>query len=100
MKKTIDLNEFVQTFKDFGREDNFSKAGLEALFNWFEELEDSSGTEIEFDCIAICCEFTEFESLEEFHNNFDSEEFPDLETVQEHTTVIEIDNDAFIIADF
>lgn len=41
---------------------NFPPAALEALFEFFEELEDETGELVELDVIAICCDFTEYDS--------------------------------------
>ena len=62
MKTTVTETQFKDAFKNYGREDNFSYDGLTALFEWFEEYEESTGVEVEFDCIAICCDFSEHES--------------------------------------
>ena len=51
--------------------------------------------------IALCCEFTEYEDLEEFHGNYDKEDYPDVDTIRDHTTVVEFGNSgSFIIQDF
>ena len=61
MKKTIDVQDFIQAFRDYNRQDNFSIAGLEALFEMFEEID----PDMELDVIAICCDYSEsnFESI-------------------------------------
>jgi len=100
MKKTIDLSEFVRGFADCNREDNFSRSGLEALFYHLEEFEEDTGRELEFDCIALCCDYTEYESLDEFHKEHDKDEYPDLDSIREETEVIEVDDSAFIICVF
>lgn len=58
MKQTVNLYEFRDAFRSI-RPDNFSYEGLEILFDYFEQLEDDIGEEIELDVIAICCEFSE-----------------------------------------
>ena len=63
MKQTIDLHQFREAFQSI-RPDNFSYHGLEVLFEYFEELEDDCGVEIELDVIAICCEYCEAPALE------------------------------------
>jgi hypothetical protein len=99
MKQTINLFQFRDAFRDCNRQDNFSYEGLESLFNWFEELD--CDTETELDVIAICCEFTEYENLEEFQDNYSAEDYPDMEALENATTVIPINNsDSFIIHDF
>ena len=58
MKQSINSYDFHRAFETM-RPDNFSYEGLDALFDWFEQLEDDTGEEIELDVIAICCDFTE-----------------------------------------
>jgi predicted ArsR family transcriptional regulator len=41
------------------RTDQFSYDGLKTIFDYLEELEQSSDTEFEFDVIGICCDFAE-----------------------------------------
>lgn len=59
MKITVTENVFIVQFKACGREDNFSYAGLSALFNHCEAMESDLGDEWELDVIALCCEFSE-----------------------------------------
>jgi hypothetical protein len=100
MKTTITLHEFRDTFRKMGRENSFSYEGFEALFNWIEEFEESTGIESEFDPIGLDCDFVEYENLEEFHENYEKEDFPDLEAIEENTIVIPVNDDAFIIQAF
>ena len=101
MHKQVYFDDFRKEFRDFGREDHFSYYGLKAIFDYFEEYEEFYATEIELDVIAICCEYCEYQSMEEFWDNYDEDEYPDIESISEHTVIIEIPNsDGFIIADF
>ena len=68
MKKTINIHQFRDAFMDI-RPDSFSYEGLELLFNWYEEYEDSTGEEMELDVIAICCEWEE-STIDEVINNY------------------------------
>ena len=100
MKKTINEDQFVQAFKDYGRENQFSREALKALFEYIEEYEDSTGEEIELDVIGLCCEFTEYEDLEAFQNAY-SAEYKTLEDIEYRTIVIPIaGTNGFIIQDF
>jgi hypothetical protein len=102
MKKVIGFCEFSEAFRDMNREDNFSYEGLRALFDYITEYEDSTGEEIELDVIALCCEFTEYEDLEEFQEDY-GEEYESVEDIEYHTTVIMLGSDlddGFIIQDF
>ena len=100
MKKTITKNEFIHDMKDI-RPDNFSHKGLEALFDYFEEMEESCDTELEFDPIAICCDFQEG-SIKYFKETYDIEGDKEevLEHLRDHTAVIEVDDDTIIIANY
>ena len=99
MKKTISKYEFVKEFDEYNRGNNFSYEGREALFDYLEEYEESTGEEMELDVIGLCCDFTEYESLEEFNSNHNYE----CETIDDigyYTQVIDIDGTRFIIQDF
>ena len=100
MKQTIDKNQFMDAFQNMNREDNFTYAGLDALFNYLEEYEESTGEEIELDVIALCYDFTEYEDLAEFQNNYGAE-YETIEHIQDETMAIEISgSDSFIIQNF
>lgn len=59
MKTTINLHQFRDAFYRMNRKTNFSYEALEILFEYLEELEESTGEEIELDVIALCCDFSE-----------------------------------------
>ena len=99
MKNTINFYEFSRWFEQ-NRPDNFSRVGLQGLFDYLEEYEDSTGESIEFDPIALCCEYSEYENIEDFHCEYDAEDYPDIDTLQDHTQVIDLGNGAFIIQQF
>ena len=98
MKQTINEFDFVQAFKEL-RPDNFSRAGLFALYYYLEQLEDDIGEEIELDVIALCCEYAEYDSLAEFREDY-GEDYNTMQDIEYHTTVIMIDNESFIIQQF
>ena len=100
MKSTVTRNEFIDGFCG-GYANNFSYDGKVALFEHFEEFEESCGEELEFDPIAICCDYNEYDSLEEFHGDYNKEEYPTLDIIEEHTQVIPIEGtERFIIGAF
>jgi hypothetical protein len=100
MKKTINFYDFSDAFRKAGRADQFTYEGQRAIFDYLEEYEDSTGEEIELDVVAICCEYMEYENLEEFHNIYDKEDYPNLDKLRDYTQVIEVGEDSFIIAEF
>ena len=86
---------------DNSYKDNFSYEARKALFDYLEELEDDTGDKIEFDPIALCCEYSEYDNFKEFQENYSNDEITNLEKLRDHTTVIKIeDTERFIIQDF
>ena len=100
MRQTMDLHSFINEFKNV-RADNFSYEGLTALYLYLIELEEDSGQEFEFDPIAWCCEYTEYESLEDFQKQHDEFKFKNIRDIMDMTQVIEIDGSSrFIVQNF
>ena len=99
MKTSVSVSDFRDAFKSYGRDDNFTYEGLGALFEYLEEYEESCDTELELDVIALCCDFTEYADLAEFQADY-GEDYTDIETISNNTTVIEVSEDAFIIQAF
>tara|TARA_A100001201_G_scaffold88908_1_gene77947 strand:+ start:121 stop:453 length:333 start_codon:yes stop_codon:yes gene_type:complete len=110
MKTTVNEYDFERAFKDYGRENNFSRYGLSALYRELSEYEASTGVEIELDVIALCCEFTEYESLDELIEAFYHEDDEQPEYIEDvalmlenSTTVIHVfgpDWESLIVQDF
>lgn len=94
----ISLNLFNQEFKRFGREDHFTDAGLEALFNYLEQYEEECGEQIQLDVIALCCDYTEYKNFKEIQKNYD--EIKSMEDLRDNTQVIECSNGHIIIQNF
>jgi len=100
MKTTVNFNQFCDAFRDMGQNNNFSYNGKRALYDWLEDLADDTGVETELDVMALCCEFAEYENLEEFHSDYDKKDYPDKGAISNNTTFIDIDGEAFIIQKF
>ena len=58
MKTTVTKYAFLELFRAL-RPTNFSREGLEALFEHLESIEDETGTELELDVIGLCGDFAE-----------------------------------------
>ena len=99
MKKTVSEYEFSRWFEEH-RPNNFSRAGLRALFEYLEEYEEDTGEQIEFDPIALCCEYTEYDNIAEFHSVYDAEVYPDKDAIMDYTQVIEFGVESFIALEF
>jgi len=102
MKQSVTRFDFVDWFSGSDTyKNNFSYNGLNSLFDYFEELEEQMENEIDFDPIAICCEFSEYENFEEIKENYNSTDIQTMDDLRNHTSVIEIENtDRLIIQDF
>tara|TARA_B100000131_G_C17720474_1_gene452623 strand:+ start:238 stop:537 length:300 start_codon:yes stop_codon:yes gene_type:complete len=99
MKQSINKYDFIDAFKKMGRENNFSYDGLIALYDYLEMLEDDIGEEIELDVISLCCDYSEYDNLDEFQADY-SEDYQTIGDIESDTTVIMIDDDSFIIQQF
>ena len=77
MKKSINFYDFERAFVDCGRGNQFTYEGLQTLFDMLEEYEADTGEELELDVIALCCDFTEYDSLKELTDNYDTIETED-----------------------
>lgn len=99
MKEQVNFYDFQNRFYSMGRDNQFSYAGKKALFEYLEELEADTGEEIELDIIALCCEYTEYANLKEFQSDY-NEDYKTIEDIEEHTIVIKINDQSFIIQQF
>ena len=59
MIQTINLYDFRDAFKRYGRGEQFSYEGLELIFDYIEEYEQETGEQVELDVVALCCEWCE-----------------------------------------
>ena len=103
MKDTINKDQFINWFRSNEQyKNNFSYEGLEALFDYLEEMEELTGEELEFDPVALCCEFEEYDTFEEFQEEYNGEVlYPTLDDLEDYTTVIRVGHTgSFIIQQF
>lgn len=57
MKQTVNFSDFVDAFRAYDRYDQFGHQALMVVFEYLEELEESTGQELELDVVAICCDY-------------------------------------------
>ena len=105
MKNTMTTNEVAHELLN---DDNaaWSYNGAVALAEYLESFEEDTGQEIEFDRVAIRCDFSEYETALECACNYDFEADPDddeddqeeaaLDYLREHTSVIEFEGGIII----
>lgn len=116
------ITNYNQLYRDISRsdnyKDNFSYDGAIALMEYLDNLSDDCGMNIEYDPIAFCCEYSEYNLLESSysyeetydalgfdHSGWDEdikwEAFDDfIEYLHERTQVINADENCLVIADF
>ena len=100
MKQSINIYQFREAFIALDRGDQFSWNGYNALFDWLEEVDEG---EHELDVIALCCDFTEYESAQNAHDNVfatrgGKEEEECFEELNENTCVIHFEGGIIIRA--
>lgn len=118
MKQTTSFSQFCDSFSDTYK-DNFTYKGKRALFDYLENYEEESGEDIELDPIALCCEYSEYDSALEAMQEYQPEDMPnegeegdDLIEIEEKnekaahawledkTEVIDVEGGGVIIAQF
>ena len=99
MYQSITKSDFTSAFHRMNRGEQFSYKGLIALYDYLEQYEEDTGEQIELDVIAICCEYAEYESLEEFQEDY-GDDYQSIDEIEQVTTVIPVDDDGFIILQF
>ena len=71
MKQTINSFDFVNAFKKSDTYKNsFSNLGLYYLYKHLESYEEETGEELELDIVAIACDFTEYENINDAVNDY------------------------------
>jgi hypothetical protein len=103
MIQTIWFSQFCDAFHSINRSEHYSYKAKKAIFNHLEEYEDSIGEQTELNIIEICCEYTEYPSLEElqkYHSNIESFDDLESETTVLYTEKYQDESAPFVIIDF
>ena len=85
--------DFTEAFKNLDRVSNFQHDGLEALFEYLTDLERDCGESYELDVIALCCDFSRFDSIEDYNQQYNTD-FTSMDDVEEFAC--QINHEAFI----
>jgi|TARA_B100001094_G_C17887180_1_gene649808 hypothetical protein len=95
MKTNVDLF----AFRDEMTRDrySFSWEGATALYDYFMDLEEDTGKEMEFDPIAISCDFSEYENLQEVLEGCSIDYVKNMKDLRDQTQVIEVSGTQRII---
>ena len=97
--KTIDIDEFVQAFDDYGRGYDFSVEAREALFYWLTNYAEETDTKIELDVIALCVEWTEYISDEDLMFDY-SHLIDSPDELEDYTSHIRLGDDRHLVMDY
>ena len=80
MRQYVSRFDFQDAFlKSETYKNSFSYEGLDALFDYFEEYEENTGEEIDFDMVSIACEYSEYASAWEAMEQFQPEDMPTVD---------------------
>ena len=91
---TVTPNAFHEAFINI-RPNQFSFDALEALYNYLEELSEDIGEPLELDVTAICCDFVEYEDIDEVMGDY--WDIESLEDLRDLTIVIELPSGGLIL---
>ena len=78
----------INEFKSYGRED-FTREALVALYEYLEDYSRDTDEPVELDVIALCCDFTEYETFKEIQKAYSSTKLETMEDLWNNTQVIE-----------
>ncbi len=109
MIMTLTEHDFINLTNEYSQhKDNFSYEGKKALFEYLQEYEQSTDEQIEFDYIALCCEYSEYDTEQDLLQEYQSSS---LDNLRDNTEIIEFrkynikemkynDYKSYIIRDF
>lgn len=71
--------QFHELFKQYGRGDQYSHYGFDLLFEHLQSLSDDLGEDISLDPVGICCEWCEYDTIDEAVDAYGLDSEEDLE---------------------
>jgi hypothetical protein len=102
MKTTISIHDaaFILLTDEYG---SWTREEAFALAQYYEQLEEDLGEEIELDVVAIRCEWNSYSNMQEVRDNYPTcpEDDDDaLEWLYDCAQVIVIDDEALLVTEF
>jgi len=112
--QAVGFSQFCDAFLG-DRNATFSYKGKRALFDYLENYSEETGEIVELDIVALCCDYTEYDSALDAWREYagyqtpaekaanpieDITEEEALEYLNDHTQVMEIEGGGVIIAQF
>ena len=87
MYTNVSEHDFINISNKYrDHKDNFSYDGKKALYKYLVDLEESIGDRFEMDWIALCCDYTEWDSKQELLEYYNEKS---LDDIMDKTEVIE-----------
>lgn len=93
MKTTVDFSLFCNSFSD-AYNNNFSFEGKRALFDYLSMVERDTKEELELDIVALCCEYTEYDSAWDAMYAYQPDDMPVEGEPGDDLVAIQIKNEA------
>ena len=76
MKITLNKKNFIEQVRQHYRWKQFSYEAWEQIFEWEDEMQ----SDVEYDPVAFCCTYAEYDSFEKLKEDYSNiETFDDLE---------------------
>ena len=109
MYQRVTLSDFINAFYRMGREQQFSRQALTALFEHLEQYEEDTGNQVKLDVVALCCDYEEndVDTIVAGYD-LDAPRFQDDDArrdmverfLNDHTTIVWKDRDTFLYKQF
>lgn len=100
MKQTVNFSRFIDAFEHSQYCSNFSYEGKRALYNFLIDREIEENDEQELDLGEISAEWAEYESLEDFNNDRETD-YEYIEDLIAQVPVINVpETSAFIVRQY
>ena len=99
MNQTMNTHQIADALR---ADDNakWSYNGAKALAEYLEQYEEDTGSEMEFDRVAIRCEFSEYANATEAAGNYDFEPDEDADEDETETAALKFLNDRTMVIEF
>tara|TARA_R110002050_G_scaffold316_3_gene1955 strand:- start:959 stop:1264 length:306 start_codon:yes stop_codon:yes gene_type:complete len=92
----FDFMDRMLKIHDNGKNEAYSIEGLEVLWNYYDEIENVK----EFYPAEISSEWTQYNNMEDFRDNYSDAMFYELDDIRDKTIVLIIDDDSFLVSEF
>ena len=100
IKTDVTRYDFHEAFNQCGRGNQFSNEGLDLIYDHLNDYELTEDSNIDLDVIAICCEFSEYDSLKDFQYDY-GDEYVSMDMIEDNTIVLQNkDSNSFVIEQF